>query len=125
MSEDKYDSNGRRIGESYDQQLIESLKDPEYAVEYLNATLEDEDYRVFLLALRDVAEASGIKKLAIVSDLNRENIYRMLSPKGNPTISSLVSLLRAIGIRLNTQPLKPLRKRRPATKSATQLQEAK
>jgi probable addiction module antidote protein len=118
MSEDKYDSNGKRIGESYDRHLIESLKDPEYAVEYLNATLEDEDYKVFLLALRDVAEASGIKKVAIVSDLNRENIYRMLSPKGNPRISSLVSLLRAIGIRLNTQPLKPQRKPRPAKKAA-------
>lgn len=86
----------------FDEYLVELLKDPKEARAYLNAALEDEDYRVFLLALRDVAEAFGISNLAAESELNRENIYRMLSDKGNPKLSSVVALLRAIGIRLKT-----------------------
>ena len=43
--------------ESYRESLLESLKNPDEAAEYLNACLEDDDARVFLLALRDVADA--------------------------------------------------------------------
>ena len=45
--------------ESYRESLLESLRNPEEAAQYLNACLEDEDPRVFLLALRDVADARG------------------------------------------------------------------
>jgi DNA-binding phage protein len=41
--------------ESYKENLLESLKDPEAAAEYLTACLDDGDVEVFLLALRDVA----------------------------------------------------------------------
>ena len=43
--------------ESWKEQLLESLKDPEAAASYLSACLEDGKPEVFLLALRDVAEA--------------------------------------------------------------------
>ena len=45
--------------ESYKENLLESLKDPETAAEYLTACLDDGDMDVFILALRDVAEAQG------------------------------------------------------------------
>ncbi len=87
---------------SYQEELIESLKDPEEAAEYLTAALEDGDPEVFLLALRDVAEArgGGMTKLAEKAKLNRENLYRMLSEKGNPELYSLGALLDALGFRL-------------------------
>jgi probable addiction module antidote protein len=66
--------------ESYKDQLLESLKDPEAAAHYLTACLEDGDPEVFLLALRDVADArGGIRKPSEQPRLNRENLYRMLS----------------------------------------------
>jgi len=88
---------------SYKEYLIERLKkDPEEAVGYLNAVLEEGDPEVFLLALRDVAEAyGGMKKLAAKTKLNRENLYRMLSKKGNPELYSLRALLQALGFKLN------------------------
>ena len=101
-----YDSNGKPYAESYEDHLVESLRDPEYAKEYLNAALEEEDHRVFLLALRDVATAFGIANVADEAGLNRENIYKMLSPNGNPRISSLIGLLRALGVRLNIETTK-------------------
>jgi probable addiction module antidote protein len=53
-----------------------------------------------LLALRDIAEARGFSQVAQDTLLNRENLYRMLSSKGNPQLSSLMTLLRSIGLRL-------------------------
>ena len=86
---------------SYDDYLIGSLKDPRRAAAYLNAALEDEDPRVFLLALRNVAEAhGGMGKAAAKSKLNRESLYRMLSKKGNPSLQSLGALLSSLGFRL-------------------------
>jgi probable addiction module antidote protein len=84
--------------ESY---LINSLKNPKEAEGYLNAALEDDDPRVFLLALRDVAEAhGGMSKIARTCKLNRESLYRMLSKKGNPSLESLAKLLSSMGFRL-------------------------
>ncbi len=71
-----------------------------YALNYLNATLMDEKQRVFLQALKDVLHAQGgdMSKLAHTSNLNRENLYRMLSDKGNPRLSSLRAVLDALGL---------------------------
>ena len=85
----------------YHEHLIESLKDPEEAAGYLNAALADGDSRVFLAALRNVAEAhGGMSKLARESRLNPESLYRALSKRGNPGIQTLEALLSSLGFRL-------------------------
>ncbi len=89
---------------SYKKSLIKRLEDPKEAAAYLNAALEDEDIRVFLVALRDVAEAhGGISFLAKETDLNRESLYRTLSLQGNPTIMNLFHMLDAVGLELNVK----------------------
>jgi probable addiction module antidote protein len=86
---------------SYQNNLLDSLKDPTEAVEYLNAALEDGEPEVFLLALRDVVDSyGGVGRLAASTSLNRENLYRMLSTKGNPEFFSLSTVLDAVGFRL-------------------------
>ncbi len=80
--------------------LQERLKDPTRAAAYLDAALEEGDQEVFLLALRDVAEARGLSVVAQEAQLNRENLYRMLSREGNPQLSSLNALLKSMGLRL-------------------------
>ena len=87
---------------SYKEELIQSLKNPKEAAEYLNAALEEGSPDVFLLALKDVAEAlgGGMSKLARKTRLNRENLYRMLSEKGNPELHSMGTLLNALGFKL-------------------------
>ena len=90
---------------SYQSSLIESLKDPTEAAEYLNAALEDGEPEVFLLALRDVVDSfGGMGKLAASTSLNRENLYRMLSTKGNPEFFSLSTVLDTVGFRLAVEP---------------------
>ena len=88
----------------YEEGLLQDLQDPEEAAAYLNAALEDGSQEVFLLALRDVARARGLTQLARETSLNRENLYRMLTEKGNPQLSSLTQLLDALGLRLAIEP---------------------
>lgn len=87
---------------SYKEELLKSLQKPKEAESYLNAALLDEDPEVFLLAIRDVAEATlgGMTKLSQKTKLNRENLYRIFSDKGNPELESLNTLLDALGFRL-------------------------
>lgn len=85
----------------YQDELIKSLKKPKEATAYLNAALEDGDLEIFLLALRNVAEAlGGLSQVAKKAKLNRENLYRMLSSSGNPEIASLTKILGCFGMRL-------------------------
>ena len=85
---------------NYEEGLKKALADPQEAAAYLNAALEDGSQDVFLLALRDVAEAKGITELARETTLNRENMYRILSARGNPQLSSLKALLNSLGLKL-------------------------
>jgi probable addiction module antidote protein len=88
---------------SYEIGLFDRLRDPSYAMEYLRAALEDKDEgadAVFLQALRDVAQANQMTHVAEATGLNRESLYKMLSPKGNPGIHSLKAVLNAVGLRL-------------------------
>ena len=84
----------------YTDQLFKRLRSSTQAAAYLQAALEEDDRRVFLLALRDVAEARGVRKVAARARLNRESLYRMLSRKGNPELASLNALLKAMGLKL-------------------------
>lgn len=89
---------------SYHEFLIESLKEPEEAAEYLNEALEENDPKYFLKALRNVAEAfGGLSKVAGLTNLDRTHLYRMLSEKGNPELHSVLTLLHALGIKLTAK----------------------
>jgi len=89
---------------NYDIGLHEDLHDPVEAAEYLNAALEDGAQDVFLTALRDVARAHGLTRLARETSLNRENMYRILSEDGNPQLSSLKALLDSLELKLSIKP---------------------
>jgi len=98
---------------SYRDALIESLKDPKEAAQYLDACLRDGDPQVFLLALRDVADAQGgIRSLSQTTQLNRESLYRVLSKSGNPSLQTLSSVLGALGLRLSVESTAPGRRKR-------------
>lgn len=81
----------------YKDLLLEDLKDLDYAAGYLTAALE-EGADVFLLAIRDVAQAhGGMTSLSKATELNRENLYEMLSKDGNPRLSSIMPILDKLG----------------------------
>lgn len=92
---------------NYQEDLIEVLKDPREAAEYLNAAIDDGDKEVFLLAMRNVAEAhGGMSVVARKARMNRESLYRMLSKKGNPELKSVFNLLHVVGLKISIEPEK-------------------
>lgn len=64
------------------------------------------DQAELLIVLRQLAQAfGGVQAVAEQAQLNPTQLYRTLSPKGNPALSSLTAILKAMGLRLAVQPL--------------------
>jgi probable addiction module antidote protein len=95
----------RRASVSHDEAMVRALrKDQRFAVEYLRAAIEEEDEpRVLLIALRHIARARGIAKIAKAAGIERESLYRALSARGNPRLSTLVAVTKAMGVRLTVE----------------------
>lgn len=95
----------RRASASHDEAIVRRLRqDPEFAGEYLKTALEDADEPgVLLIALRHLAQAEGIAKVAKAAGLERESLYRALSARGNPRLSTLVAVTKAIGLKLSVE----------------------
>ncbi len=92
----------------YRKGLIERLKkDPEFQVEYLKASLEDNSDMpdAILMALRDIAEARGFEQLAEAADLSQKSLYKILSDAkdAKPRFETIVKLLNALGLRLTVE----------------------
>ncbi|MGB0008500.1 MAG: addiction module antidote protein [Candidatus Sulfotelmatobacter sp.] len=95
-----------KTSESHDEVMRRRLREnPKFAAEYLKAALEDaEEPRVLLIALRRIAEArGGIAKVAKAAGIERESLYRALSAKGNPRLSTLVAVTKAVGLKLTVE----------------------
>jgi probable addiction module antidote protein len=96
----------RKASTSHDEATIRELrKSLEFAAEYLGAALEDIDEpRVLLIALRRIAKArGGIAKVARAAGIERESLYRALSAHGNPRLSTLVAVTKAVGLKLTVE----------------------
>ncbi len=90
---------------SYKNDLLKELKDLEYASEYLAQALESGDQAIFLLALRDVVEAGGgVRVIARHAHIQRESLYKTLSNRGNPRLTTLQGILKSLGLRMAVTP---------------------
>ncbi len=95
---------------NHDEVVFEQLRNPEMVKAYLDVALEeyeqDGDIAFFLEALRNVVEArEGKTHLAEKTGLNRQNLYRVLSPEGNPELRTISPILHNLGYRLSVQPI--------------------
>ena len=96
----------RKASISHDKAIVAELrKDRRFASAYLKAALEEADEpQVLLVALRHLAEArGGLAKVAKAAGVERESLYRALSPKGNPRLSTLFAVTKAVGLRLTVE----------------------
>ena len=87
----------------YRQSLLTALLDPSEASAYLNAALEDSP-EAFLKALKNVAQARQMTKVAKDAGIQRETLYRSFSEQGNPTLETLSSVLAALGMKMSILP---------------------
>lgn len=72
---------------------------------YLAAALEDGDASVVAAALGDIARAKGMSQVAKSAGLGRESLYKALSADGNPEFSTILRVVRALGLRLEVSPV--------------------
>jgi probable addiction module antidote protein len=89
---------------TYEEYLVESLKDPNEAAHYLNAVIDEDDPVLLLDALAQVAKAHGVTRMAKRMSLSRMGLYKTLSKKGNPEFKTFVSLLKATGLQMVFKP---------------------
>ena len=91
---------------SHDEAVVKMLREnPSYAQLYLQVALdeiyEDQGIPAYLIALRRVIESrGGLGEIAAKSGLSRQQLYRTLSDNGNPTLTTLMKVTRAAGVKL-------------------------
>jgi probable addiction module antidote protein len=81
------------------------LNDPEFAALYLKAALQDNGMEGFLLALRNVIQATrGVALGSVDAELGQDSLYNALSESGNPQFSTVHKLLSALGLQFSVEP---------------------
>ena len=79
----------------------EILQSPEDIVSYLEAAFEDGNMVVIRGALSAVARAHGMTALAASTGIGRETLYNALGENGNPTLDTLLKIIKALGVKLS------------------------
>jgi probable addiction module antidote protein len=91
------------------------LDSPEAQAEYMTAALETGDAEFIRDAVGVVARARGMTKIAKEAGLSRESLYKALGGTGNPEFTTVMRILRALGLTLSARPTntatKPKRRR--------------
>ena len=90
---------------SHDDAIAEYFQeDPAYAMKLLNAILADGDQAELLTILRQMTKAfGGVQAVAEKANLNPTQLYRTLSPDGNPALSSFTAIVKAMGMKICLQ----------------------
>jgi len=91
------------------------LKTEEDIAHYLEAVFDDGDPTLVAAALGDVARAKGMSRVAQAAGLGRESLYKALSTDGNPEFSTVLKVMRAVGLKLKVTAgvASPKRKTKP------------
>ncbi len=84
--------------------IQDHLKTREDIAGYLEAVLEDGDPELLKAALGDIARSQGMTEIARTAGLSRQNLYRALSPDGDPKFTTVAAVLKALGLRLSIAP---------------------
>ena len=78
----------------------EVLNTPADIAAYLDAYLEDGTPEELLRAVNSIARSRGMSELARQTGISREALYRAFSENGNPTLDTLLRVMKALGVRL-------------------------
>lgn len=84
--------------------IQEHLKTPEDRAAYVEAAFEDGDLHLVTAALNDVARAVGMTDVAKAAGITREGLYKALSAKGDPKLSTVLGVMKALGIKITAAP---------------------
>lgn len=85
--------------------VADYLKSDEELAAYLDACMEEagDDAAYIAAALGDIARARGMAQLAKDTGISREGLYKALSPDGNPSLATVLKVVKALGLKLTTK----------------------
>ena len=94
----------------YQADLLKRLANSEYAAQYLKAafdeTLADGNKSAFLLALKNVVDATGEMQTVVNNaNISLQKLSQILSEEENLTLETLTSVLLSVGITLDFVPI--------------------
>jgi probable addiction module antidote protein len=81
------------------------LKSQEAQAEYLSLAFAADDDAEIKLAIATVARARGMTETAKDASLSRQGLYKSLSTQGDPKLSTLLGVLKALGMQVVIQPV--------------------
>ena len=87
--------------------VADHLRSEEEMQLYIEAAFEEagDDAAFIAKALGDVARARGMTQVARDAGLSRESLYKALSGERSPDFSTLLKVMRALGMRLHPEPV--------------------
>ncbi|KRA99922.1 addiction module antitoxin [Devosia sp. Root685] len=85
----------------------EYLSEEQSQAEFLAEAFETGDAAFVANALGVVARARGMSNVARDAGVTREALYRALSEKGDPKLSTLLGVMKGLGVRLTAVPVAP------------------
>jgi probable addiction module antidote protein len=90
----------------HDYDVAQHLRTPAEMAAYLEAAIEDSDgdAAFIAMALGDIARAKGMAELARETGLGRESLYKALSADGNPQLSTVLKVAKALGLQWHIKP---------------------
>jgi probable addiction module antidote protein len=91
----------------YDYDPSAALESEEAIAVFLADALETGDSAYIAKAMGVVARAKGMTELARETGLSREQLYRSFSEQGNPTLKTMLTVMRALGVELTARPHEP------------------
>jgi probable addiction module antidote protein len=77
-----------------------ALVDGEEVAAFLTDALETGDAAFIAKSLGVVARAKGMAEIAVKTGLSREQLYRSFSAEGNPTLKTMLAVMKALGVDL-------------------------
>lgn len=90
----------------YNYDVAKHLRTSEEMAAYLEAAIQesDGDAAFIAMALGDIARAKGMAELSRETGLGRESLYKALSSEGNPQLSTVLKVAKALGLQLHVKP---------------------
>ena len=82
----------------------EFLTTPDSQAEFLADAFESGDATYIAHALGVIAKAKGMTGVARDAGVTREALYKALSEKGDPRLSTLLGVAKALGLKLRAVP---------------------
>ena len=86
--------------------ISEYLDDEKSIAAYLSAVVEENDTKLLLAAIGDIAKARGMAKIASDSGLGRESLYKALNPEAKPRFDTILKVLFSLGVKISFNAVK-------------------